>query len=63
VIINGLRRDRSFFIRIYNFNEIRDLLDCTGISGCKVYGDWNSSPFLSGSKRMILIARKKSALF
>lgn len=59
VIRNGKRKDKPFFIRLYNLTEIRDLLNRAGLSIYKNYGDWNSRPFTNDSRRMIIIAKKE----
>jgi len=58
VIRNGKRKDKPFFIRLYNPTEIRDLLKRAGLSIYKMYGDWVHKPFTSDSRRMIIIAKK-----
>ena len=58
VIKDGMRRDKHFSIRLYNLSEIRFLLNKVGLEIYKVYSDFNSQPFTSDSKRMVIIARK-----
>ncbi len=58
VIRNGKRKDKPFFMRLYNFTEIRDHLVNTGLAIHKTFGDWDGSPFTNNSKRMLIIARK-----
>lgn len=59
VIRNGERKDKPFFIRLYNPNEIKDLLNKTGFEIYKMYSDWDAKPFTNNSERMIIIARKE----
>jgi 2-polyprenyl-3-methyl-5-hydroxy-6-metoxy-1,4-benzoquinol methylase len=56
VIRNGVRRDKPFFVRMYNLNEIQALLAEAGLKIVKMYGGWDSSPISSESRRMIIIA-------
>ncbi|MGC9338023.1 MAG: class I SAM-dependent methyltransferase [Candidatus Cloacimonadia bacterium] len=58
VIRNGRRKDKPFFIRLYNPTEIRDLLRRAGLSIYKMYADFSSKPFTYESRRMIIIAKK-----
>ena len=59
VIRNGKRKDKPFFVRLYNPTEIRDLLVKAGFSIYKMYGDLQANPLTSDSKRMIIIAKKE----
>lgn len=58
VIRNGTRKDKPFFVRLYNPTEIGDLLSRTGLTIYKIYGDWDAKPFTTESRRMIIIAKK-----
>lgn len=59
VIRNGKRKDKPFFVRLYNLTEIGDLLNRVGLRIYKLYGDWDSNPFTNESRRMIIIAKKE----
>lgn len=59
VIRNGKRKDKPYFIRLYNPTEIRELLSRTGLGIYKIYGNWAATPFTSDSRRMIIIATKE----
>lgn len=59
VIRNGKRKDKPFFVRLYNPTEIGDLLNRAGLRIYKMYGDWDSNPFTSDSRKMIIIAKKE----
>jgi len=59
VIRNGKRKDKPFFVRLYNPTEIRDLLNRAGLSIYKMYGGWEPKSFTSDSRRMIIIAKKE----
>jgi SAM-dependent methyltransferase len=58
VIRDGVRRDKPFFVRMYNPTEIRDLLGQAGLQVYKTYGGWDFSPLSTDSRRMIIIAKK-----
>ncbi len=58
VIRDGKRKDKPFFIRLYNPTEIRDLLKRAGLSIFKIYSDFDSKPFVNDSWRMIIITKK-----
>jgi 2-polyprenyl-3-methyl-5-hydroxy-6-metoxy-1,4-benzoquinol methylase len=60
VIRNGLRRDKPFFVRMYNLNEIQALLANTGLKIAKMFGGWDSSQVSADSRRLIIIAEKSS---
>ena len=59
VIRNGKRRDKPFFVRLYNPTEIRDLLRKVRLTILKIYGDWDAKPITTDSRRMIIIAKKE----
>lgn len=59
VIRNGKRKDKPFFVRLYNPTEIGDLLNRVGLRIYKMYGDWEPKPFTNDSRRMIIIAKKE----
>jgi len=59
IIKNGKRKDKPFFVRLYNPTEIGDLLNRVGLRIYKMYGDWDSKPFTNESRRMIIIAKKE----
>jgi SAM-dependent methyltransferase len=58
VIRDGVRRDKPFSIRLYNPSEICVLLDRADLEVYKMYGDWESGPISSESRRMVVVARK-----
>lgn len=60
IIRNGRRRNAPFFLRLYNPTEIISLLKKAGLIITKTYGMWNGKPFDGESKRMILIAEKRT---
>ncbi len=60
VIRDGVRRDKPFFIRLYNPSEIRTLFDQVGLSIYKLLGGWDGSPLSAESRRMVIIAQKSA---
>ncbi|MEO0143488.1 MAG: class I SAM-dependent methyltransferase [candidate division WOR-3 bacterium] len=57
-IRDGKRKDAPFFVRLYNPTEIKELLKRVGLSIQKIYADFDSKPFTSESKRIVIIALK-----
>jgi hypothetical protein len=58
IIRDGVRKDKPFFVRIYNPTEIRDVLDRAGLEVYKMYGGWDGQPISTDSHRMVVVARK-----
>jgi len=58
VIRDGKRRDKPFFVRLYNANEIRDLLPRAGLHLRGIYGGWGLEPLSAESRRMVIVAEK-----
>lgn len=58
VIRNGVRKDKPFFVRMYNPNEIADVLHQAGLEIVRMFGGWDSQPISSDSRQMIVLARK-----
>jgi SAM-dependent methyltransferase len=57
-IRKGKRVDAPFSVRLYNFTEMKRLLDAAGLDIQACYGDWNAQPFTGESRRMIVVAKK-----
>lgn len=58
VIREGVRREKPFFIRMYNASEIQSLLAQVGMQLVNIYGDWESNPLTIDSRRMIIVSQK-----
>ncbi|MBN1147654.1 MAG: methyltransferase domain-containing protein [Anaerolineales bacterium] len=58
VIRNGVRKDKPFFIRMYNPSEITGLLEQAGLQVCKLLGGYDGQPVSVESRRMVIIAKK-----
>lgn len=58
VIRDGMRRDKPFFVRLYNPSEIQALLSEAGLEMTRIFGGWDGSPISSDSRRMVIIAKK-----
>jgi SAM-dependent methyltransferase len=59
MIRNGKRKDAPHYVRLYNYNEIQDLLARAGFEIRKVFGDLDARPLAIDAIRMVIIARKK----
>lgn len=57
-IRGGKRKDMRFFVRLYNYNELKELLQKAGMKIQAAYGDWQGTPFSSQSGRIIIVAEK-----
>ncbi len=58
VIRDGKIKRKPFFVRIYTYPEIKDLLHKTGLIIKNVFGDFSGKEFTLDSPRMIIIAKK-----
>jgi 2-polyprenyl-3-methyl-5-hydroxy-6-metoxy-1,4-benzoquinol methylase len=58
VFRDGVRKDKPFYIRLYNPQEITQLLSLAGLELECLYGDFDASEFSSTSRRMVVVARK-----
>jgi SAM-dependent methyltransferase len=58
VFRDGVRKDKLFFVRFYNPNEIVDLLMQAGLEVDRMFAGFDSQPLTSESRRMVIIARK-----
>ena len=58
VIRNGKRKDKPFFVRLYNPTEIGKLLKRAGLTVYKLYDGWSSDLLTSESRNMMVIAKK-----
>jgi SAM-dependent methyltransferase len=58
VFRDGVRKDKPFFTRLYNAQEIKALVIQAGLELLHIYGGWEAKEFTSESHRMVVIARK-----
>ena len=58
VFRDGIRKDKPFFIRLYNPSEIQTLITRAGLEMEHLYAGWDAKEFSSDSNRMVVIARK-----
>jgi SAM-dependent methyltransferase len=58
IIRDDVRKDKPFFVRIYNPTEIGDVLDRAGLGVYKMYGGWDRQQISTDSRRMVVVARK-----
>jgi len=59
VIRDGIRRDKPFFVRMYNPTEIQTVLSQVGLSILRLFGGWDGTPLTADSRRMVIIAEKQ----
>jgi SAM-dependent methyltransferase len=57
LIRDGVRKDKPFSIRLYNTNEIRDLLDRAGLEIIKMVG-YGGQPLTADSRGIMLVAQR-----
>ena len=58
IIRDGIRKDKPYFIRLYNPTEINYLLLGAGLQIVELYADWEGQPLCVDLRRMIIVARK-----
>lgn len=58
VIRNGVRKDKPFFVRLYNPSEITELVERAGLQVDHIHGGWDGQALSADAKRLIMIARK-----
>ena len=58
VIRNGVRKDKPFFIRMYDEDEIRYLLEQAGMECLRIYSGYNVEPLNPESRKMVVLARR-----
>lgn len=58
VIRDGIRKDKPFFVRLYNPSEIEQMLNQAGMQMQKMLGGYESQPLSNKSSTMVIIAKK-----
>lgn len=58
VFRGGIRKDKPYFVRLYNPSEIRVLTTQAGLELEHLYGDWKGNALSADSRRLIVIARR-----
>src|SRR4030042_5421204 len=58
VFRDGVRKDKPFFNRLYNPNELLALINQEGMELQHIYGGWDANEFTSDPHRMLVIAGK-----
>jgi SAM-dependent methyltransferase len=61
VFRDGIRKDKPFFVRLYNPNEIQALITQAGLILEHIYGGWEAQEVTSETNRIVVIARKPEA--
>jgi len=62
VIRDGIRKDKPFFVRLHNPNEIQALITRAGLILDHIYGGWDAQELSQESNRMVVIARKPESV-
>jgi len=55
---DGRRSERTYSLRIHAYTEIAKMLASSALEVQSVWGGWDSSPFTSASRGMLIIAEK-----
>jgi SAM-dependent methyltransferase len=55
---DGIRKDKPFSHRIYNPNEIQELIIQAGLKVEHIYGGWDAQELTTESNRLVVIAQK-----
>ena len=58
VFRDGVRKDKPYFTRLYNPNELKPLINQAGLELHRLYGGWDAKEFSSSAHRIVVIARK-----
>jgi SAM-dependent methyltransferase len=58
VIRDGIRKDKPFKIRLYNPNEIKNLLAQAGLELAQIYAGWDGQAVSPEARRLVIIGRK-----
>jgi SAM-dependent methyltransferase len=58
VIRDGVRKDKPFFVRVYNPSEIATLIEQAGLKVEHILGDYDEETPVGQSRRMVVLARK-----
>lgn len=58
VIRDGVRKEKPFSLRLYNANEIADLLLAANFKKFRFYGAWDGKSVRLDSHKMIIVAEK-----
>jgi SAM-dependent methyltransferase len=61
VIRDGVRKDKPFFVCLYNPSEIEQMINEAGMQVYKMLGGYDSQPLSNKSSRMVIIAVKPDA--
>jgi SAM-dependent methyltransferase len=58
VLRDGIRKDKPFSIRLYDPNEIQELITRSGLVLEQIYGGWETQEVSPESNQIVVIARK-----
>jgi SAM-dependent methyltransferase len=57
---DGVRKDKPYYVRVYNPNELKTLITQADLELEHIYGDWDGKELTADSYRLVVIARKPS---
>jgi len=60
VIRNGVRKEKPFFVRLFNPTELRDWLIRAGMDIEQIYSGYDVSPLSEDSRRLIVVAKRSA---
>jgi SAM-dependent methyltransferase len=60
VIRHGVRKDKPFFVRLFNPTELQIWLERAGMEIDRIYGGYDGSPLTTDSRRMIIVAKRST---
>jgi hypothetical protein len=61
VIRDGVRKDKPFFVRLYDPSEIEELVTKAGMQVHKMFAGYDSQQLSDESRSMVIIAKKPEA--
>lgn len=60
VIRNGIRKEKPYFVRVYNPNEIAGWLEKANMEIVQMYGGFDEQPVSLESRRLIIVSKRSS---
>ena len=59
-LLEDTTKEHLLVKRLYNLNEISDIIKSKGFTNIKIYGDWEGTSIDEKSSKIIIIAEKQS---
>jgi SAM-dependent methyltransferase len=60
VIRNGIRKDKPFFVRLFNPSEIHEWLKRAGLEIIQIFSGYDAQPISAEARRMIVVAKRST---